>query len=88
MSGYCPMHSLVSLRPPTEADKAELKNLVENHGELFRRPDRGNLDDETVEWRYGKPDYTKADLVYFKGKTKNHLPGMCWLKNAKRQNTK
>lgn len=41
----------------------------------FVLPDRGNLDDQSVLWKEGKPDYTIADLHYFLGKTKNHPPG-------------
>ena len=42
----------------------------------FVRPDRGNLDTHPPAiWRNGKPDYRKADLAYFKGKTMDHKPG-------------
>jgi hypothetical protein len=43
----------------------------------FVEPDRG-LDKEGPEtvWRYGKmPDYTKANVSYFMGKTQNHKAG-------------
>jgi len=43
----------------------------------FREPDRGlDKDGSGVEWRYGKiPDYTKANLSFFKGKTQTHKAG-------------
>ncbi|XP_022102939.1 pathogen-related protein-like [Acanthaster planci] len=51
----------------------ELKDLAEKYG--FMRPDRGDLDDPSIPWKNDKPDYCKADLLYFKGKTMNHKPG-------------
>ncbi len=40
------------------------------------RPVRGNEDDYlNADWNGIKPDYNKADLEYFKGKTKNHPKG-------------
>ncbi|XP_038047095.1 pathogen-related protein-like [Patiria miniata] len=51
----------------------QLKELADKHG--FLRPDRGDLDNPPAQWREGKPDYRKADLLYFKGKTMNHKPG-------------
>lgn len=33
----------------------------------FIEPNRGNLEDETICWKTIKPDYTKANLAYFKG---------------------
>lgn len=41
----------------------------------FIEPNRGNLDDETIEWRKGKPNYDIANLEYFKGKSMNHAKG-------------
>lgn len=38
----------------------------------FVEPDRGNLDDPTIVWRFGKPNYDIANLQYFKGKSQNH----------------
>ena len=38
----------------------------------FTVPDRGNLDDPSIVWRNGKPDYRQVDLLYFQGKSKNH----------------
>ena len=41
----------------------------------FIEPDRGDLNDPNIKWRSGKPDYTSANLEYFKGKTMNHAQG-------------
>ena len=44
----------------------------------LREPDRGNLDDPTILWREGKPDYTLANYTFLKGKSQNHDQGiMC-----------
>lgn len=51
-----------------------LKKLKEEHNLL--EPDRGDLDDNRIEWRSGKPDYTKANLAFLMGKTQNHKAGM------------
>jgi len=41
----------------------------------FHVPDRGDLDDESITWRDGKPDYSLANLTYMMGKTQNHEEG-------------
>lgn len=41
----------------------------------FFEPDRGNLDDPTIEWRKGKPDFTFANLAFLKGKCMKHEKG-------------
>lgn len=51
----------------------ELQKLAAEYG--FIRPDRGNLDDPSIQWREGKPDFRKADLSFFKGRTTNHQAG-------------
>lgn len=33
------------------------------------------MNDKDIKWRVKKPDYTIANLLYFKGKTKNHKTG-------------
>ena len=38
--------------------RADLDRLIAKYG--FKEPDRGNLDDEMIKWREGKPDYTKV----------------------------
>ena len=42
--------------------RAELENLKNKYG--FREPDRGDLDDQSILWRSGKPDYAKVSLSY------------------------
>lgn len=51
----------------------ELNTLKQKYG--FVEPNRGNLDDATIEWLEGKPNYTNANLEYFKGKYMNHAQG-------------
>ena len=41
----------------------------------FREPERGDLENPDIEWRIEKPDYTKANYQYLKGKTQNHTEG-------------
>lgn len=62
----CPEEKVKEAREELEKIKKEY-NYIE--------PDRGNLDDENIKWRVKKPDYTIANLLYFKGKTKNHAEG-------------
>mmetsp|Transcript_32853 Transcript_32853/g.69115 ORF Transcript_32853/g.69115 Transcript_32853/m.69115 type:complete len:377 (+) Transcript_32853:299-1429(+) len=65
------------IRNPTKQDLIHARKIVENlqteHG--FVSPDRGNLDDPSIIWKEGKPDYTIADMHYLLGKTRNHPPG-------------
>ena len=51
-----------------------LDKLKDKHN--LREPNRGDLDDPSIEWRSGKPDYAKANLAFLKGKTQNHKAGM------------
>ncbi|CRK98758.1 CLUMA_CG012009, isoform B [Clunio marinus] len=53
--------------------KEELNRMVLLPGN--DEPDRGNLDDSTIEWRNGKPNYTLANLAYLKGKCMKHEKG-------------
>ena len=53
--------------------REKLEDLKCRYG--FREPDRGNLDDPEIVWRMGKPDYTKANYQFMKGKTQNHAEG-------------
>lgn len=55
-----------------EAEK-EIERLKKDY--KFIEPDRGNLDDPKTTWRMTKPNYTLANLAYFKGKTQNHAQG-------------
>jgi hypothetical protein len=64
---------MTSLQYPDDEMKKELEKLKKEHH--FTEPNRGNLDDPTIVWRYKKPDYTKANLEFFKGKTMNHQYG-------------
>ena len=57
----------------TEHVRLKLEELKNKYG--FREPDRGDLEDLTIEWRSGKPDYTRANHEYLKGKTQNHAKG-------------
>ncbi|CAH1267013.1 Hypp3655 [Branchiostoma lanceolatum] len=56
-----------------KAARQDLERLKKEHN--FLEPDRGDLDDPNIKWRFSKPDYTQANLEYMKGKTKNHPAG-------------
>ena len=45
--------------------RAEIENLKKEYG--FREPERGraDLDDPSIRWRTGKPDYTKVRKLEF-----------------------
>ena len=58
---------------PLESIQEKLDDLKTKFG--FREPDRGDLDNPEIEWRVGKPDYTRANYQYLKGKTQNHAAG-------------
>ncbi len=45
--------------------REQLDEIKEKYN--FLEPNRGNLDDDTIHWLGSKPDYTKANLEYFKG---------------------
>ena len=49
-----------------ESIKEKMEDLKNRYG--FREPARNTLDDEGIEWRIEKPDYTKANYQYMKGK--------------------
>ena len=51
----------------------EIEEFKRKYG--FVEPYRGNLDDPSIKWRFGKPNYDLANLEYFKGKSKNHVEG-------------
>ncbi|XP_047124500.1 uncharacterized protein LOC124807076 [Hydra vulgaris] len=55
--------------------KIENENQGLKENIAFLLPDRGNLDDPSIKWRSGKPDYTRANSEFFKGKTMNHPEG-------------
>ena len=56
-----------------EAVRAKLEDLKARYA--FREPERGDLENPDIKWRMEKPDYTKANYQYLKGKTKNHAEG-------------
>ena len=56
-----------------EEVRAKLDDLKVRYG--FSEPDRGDIEDPDIEWRNGKPDYTKANYQFLKGKTQNHAEG-------------
>ena len=49
--------------------------IILNNRYAFTRPNRGNLDDPNVKWRYGKPNYDLADITFLQGKTQSHKTG-------------
>jgi hypothetical protein len=53
--------------------KAKLEDLKTRFG--LKEPNRGDLTDEEIQWRTGRPDYTRANYQYLKGKTQNHEVG-------------
>ena len=59
---------------PIELVQQKLADLKTMFG--FREPDRGDLDNPEIEWREKKPDYTRANYQYLKGKTQNHSAGI------------
>lgn len=56
-----------------EKAKSEVKQMLETPENI--EPDRGNLEDSTIKWRYGKPDYAIANLAYLMGKSQCHAKG-------------
>uniref|UniRef100_A0A7R9WFQ0 Pathogen-related protein n=1 Tax=Pseudictyota dubia TaxID=2749911 RepID=A0A7R9WFQ0_9STRA len=70
-----PVFNVHDREPETlQEARALIDHIKEKYG--FVEPDRGNLDDPSINWRGGrKPDYTIANLQYFLGKTKNHKEG-------------
>lgn len=70
-----PVFNIHDRDPETLEEARALTDYIkEKYG--FVEPDRGNLNDPSINWRGGRqPDYTIADLQYFLGKTKNHKPG-------------
>ena len=71
---------------PLETVQEKLNDLKTKFG--FREPDRGDLDNPEIEWRVGKPDYTRANYQYLKGKTQNHKAGLsiCICEREKKKN--
>jgi len=56
-----------------EAVKAELEAIKAKSG--MKEPERAYMGGEDIKWRFGgPPDYSLVNLLYLKGKTKNHAP--------------
>ncbi len=55
--------------PSSEDVRAELTHFIETYG--FSRPTRSAVDPSRP-WVCGAPNYDNADLLYFRGKTRNH----------------
>ena len=53
----------------------EFDEFVKKYNPII--PDRGLTDmkEMNLQWRYGIPDYKRVDLLFFKGKSRNHAPG-------------
>ena len=62
-----------SAQEPIEAVKSKVEDIKTKYG--LTEPDRGNLDNPDIEWRTGKPDYSRANYQYLTGKTQNHAAG-------------
>jgi len=57
-----------------EAMREELEALKAQYN--LREPVRSFMDEEGIQWRFGgPPNYTLANLLFLKGKTKNHAEG-------------
>ena len=67
------MSGIESNGDPVEAVRAKLEDLKARYA--FREPERGDLENPDIKWRMEKPDYTKANYQYLKGKTQNHAEG-------------
>lgn len=64
-------HRPVSEMTPDEV-KTELASIMKSTG--FERPTRSAVDPSRP-WRNGPPNYDVADLLYLRGKSRNHAPG-------------
>lgn len=56
-------------RASDESVREELERLMSEYG--MKRPTRSAID-ETRPWRFGVPNYDSSDLLYMKGRTRNH----------------
>lgn len=57
-----------------EACRKELEEIKTKFG--LSEPERAHMDEEGIKWRFGgKPDYSLTNLLYLKGRTKNHPEG-------------
>lgn len=68
------LHPKALSKEELEACREELEGLKAQYG--LKEPVRGFMDEEGVIWRFGAPpNYTVANLLFLKGKTKNHAEG-------------
>ena len=58
--------------PSSESVRSQLTQLIKDYG--FTRPTRSTVE-ASRPWRCGAPNYDGADLLFFRGKTKNHTVG-------------
>jgi len=64
------MSGIQGVEVDLDETRAKLDDLKTRFG--FSEPDRGDLENEEIEWRHGKPDYTMANYQFLRGKTQNH----------------
>lgn len=64
--------STCSVDTGEDAVRAELQRYMNEYG--FVRPERSKVDPNRP-WRFGAPNYDSADLLYFRGRTRNHTIG-------------
>lgn len=53
--------------------REEIKRMTQSGG--LAEPDRGDLSDSSVAWKFGKPNYELIDLAFIKGKSELHERG-------------
>lgn len=56
-----------------ECARTELNSVLQCPGNA--EPERGHIDDPSIEWRSGKPNYSLANLAFVMGKSKCHAEG-------------
>ena len=65
------------LQDPKKVDEictTELTEIKEKFG--YTEPTRSFMDDDNIKWRFGgPPDYSLANLLYLKGRSKVHAEG-------------
>ena len=70
----------MSSRKDSDADlarmKSEIKAMQDKYGEeKFLMPERQYMDEPDIEWRNGRPEFTRADYNFLKGKSQQHARG-------------
>jgi len=67
-------HPKALTKEDLDAMRDELEELKRKYN--MKEPDRAFMDEAGVKWRFGgPPNYTLANLLFLKGKTKNHPEG-------------